>query len=869
MNKSIAISVALLLLLVPSTLSYVVEGSSGVRNSSDVNYYEKGFRYNIQGWVYVHIEGEPYERGYQYGYLASAEIVDMINRWSNWGREVKIMNLFSIKDPERYWRLCKSKTMKTSWKQYPEEYKQEIRGIADGVKVRGEKIHGHDVEFEDIVTLSEMQACWFSLQYFWKRFHPLRDVLNGVENILLGKPTNEEEGFCSAFIATGTATVDGGIVAVHSTQPFYFLDERFNFIVDVQPSEGNRFIMVGSPPGFIWGLTQFYQNDKGIVLMESTLPQGPWRKRGAPIAVRARKAIQYSDCIDDVLENLLDGNNGLYECEWLIGDSKTGEIASIELALYNTPIKRTYNGFYWSCNYPHDPKVQRELSGGISPSISKLFSHIFENLANPRAEKFQELEKKYYGQIDTEIAKKIISTVPLCKNSCDGKITTTKLMENMGLLAHMGNPNGSQWNPTDDEKKKFKQVTELPASGWVEIYPSISKSNKLHMTVDYNDIRKTGIVLWKRKIDDDENMNSSSNVVSEDIVYTYISPGEIYALDAGIGEPIWNRKIGDKIVNHEVSKNLVVIGTDSGVCAITKETGIVKWYQYVGEIHSKPIIVDDLVITSCSNGDIYAFDIDSGDIKWNYELPYSGVISEVERDTVCIGSGDTCYCFNIRDREIRWKFETAGKITASPRTDGNSVYLGSWDGNVYAVDLSTGDLKWKYQTGWGIDSTPDVSDGMVFVGSLDNNFYALDEDSGDLVWYFTCKSAIHSSPAAYGEYVFFGCDDGRFYALDKTNGDLAWSFAPGYFIKNDDVNNYITTPILSDPVVENGIVYIGVKGNIYALDAQTVEPPKESLKKEPEGGILTFILFSLLALLGIAFITLPYFKKKHKQKHEK
>jgi len=45
--------------------------------------YGKGYRYNIQGWVYIHIEGEPYERGYQYGYLASAEISDILKRWIN------------------------------------------------------------------------------------------------------------------------------------------------------------------------------------------------------------------------------------------------------------------------------------------------------------------------------------------------------------------------------------------------------------------------------------------------------------------------------------------------------------------------------------------------------------------------------------------------------------------------------------------------------------------------------------------------------------------------------------------------------------------------------------------------------------------
>ena len=116
-----------------------------------------------------------------------------------------------------------------------------------------------------------------------------------------------------------------------------------------------------------------------------------------------------------------------------MGDSKTGEIASIELALYNTPVKRTFNGFYWSCNLPHDPKVKREVLGVIPTIISNLFPKAFENPITLKAKKFQEIEREYYGQIDIENAKKIISTYPLCYKSCDAKITTTKLMENMGL----------------------------------------------------------------------------------------------------------------------------------------------------------------------------------------------------------------------------------------------------------------------------------------------------------------------------------------------------------------------------------------------------------------------------------------------------
>ena len=133
-------------------------------------------------------------------------------------------------------------------------------------------------------------------------------------------------------------------------------------------------------------------------------------------------------------------------------------------------------------------------------------------------------------------------------------------------------------------------------------------------------------------------------------------------------------------------------------------------------------------------------------------------------------------------------------------------------------------------------------------------------------WHFTCKSAIHSNPVAYGDNVFFGCDDGRFYALNKEDGDFAWSYAPGYTINDDDVNNYITTPILSNPVVEDEVVYFGAKGNIYALDTQTVEKPIEELKENNElNQYMSLILFFIAIIVSIALIIIFRNKKKTKE----
>jgi hypothetical protein len=100
MRKGFAI-----LLIISSFLTIQIFsfGSESQRQQIEIpsispNYYGKGYRYNIQGWVYIHIEGTPYERGYQYGSLAAPEIIDMIYRWSNWIHNIGIIKILPIKN---------------------------------------------------------------------------------------------------------------------------------------------------------------------------------------------------------------------------------------------------------------------------------------------------------------------------------------------------------------------------------------------------------------------------------------------------------------------------------------------------------------------------------------------------------------------------------------------------------------------------------------------------------------------------------------------------------------------------------------------------------------------------------------------------
>ena len=875
------VAIILAVLVIPQVIVTAKENEEEKVTMIHSGSYGKGYRYNIQGWVYLHIEGEPHERGYQYGYLAANEIVDMMKRWSNFGQHDDFMKVFILKKlrnnydelSETYWNLCKERGMKYFWDQYPEEYQEEIKGIAEGIKDRGGMIHGRPVEYQDVFTLSvieETRETYANPGGLGRPFKTIFDYIKtAIKKIIQPKSPVEDDknlGYCTAFMAAGDATADGRVIVSHSLVIANYMAQRTNMILDVQPSEGHRFVMTVFP-GYIWSSQDFLENEAGITLMETVIwpPFGPWKVKGnTPVGVRVRKAIQYSDSIDDVIETLLDGNNGLYPSDWLIGDTEEGEIASLELGLYNHAITRTKNGYLWSCCNMKNNKVRWEQWSVFGLGIiGRLIPYFNKYIPSSIDQKFKELGDKHYGQIDTETVKEIMSTYEICHIVTDCKITDSELIKNLGLWAHLGRPDGFHYIPSDKELKKYHGVQENPGTGWLKIYASKSNPTGLQDLDEENVAKKTSKILWTYQSESSLNAVESSNIVSDE---TYISASinKIITMNAKSGRQKWEKEMGEKIIGTAMSKDTIYTGTEEGVYAIDKETGRIKWEQLIGDVTTDPVIADEEVIVGCSNGNVYSFKVDTGKIEWLQDFTGPAIVSKGP-NKIYIGADNKHYAYDLNSKDLLWEYETNGVITKNSATNKNTVFFGSWDGNLYAFDEKTGELKWTYSTGWGIETTPAIANGIVYVGSNDNNFYAIDEKTGELMWYFTCKAGIHSSPVVYGDLVFFGSDDGNMYALDKTSGELVWSFAPGFTIKDDNVNNFITTPILSDPIVEDGVVYIEVKGTVYALDAQTSEIIETTHKKEESGIDLVLIILVLMCIFSIVLLGQVFIKNRKKQ----
>jgi outer membrane protein assembly factor BamB len=232
-----------------------------------------------------------------------------------------------------------------------------------------------------------------------------------------------------------------------------------------------------------------------------------------------------------------------------------------------------------------------------------------------------------------------------------------------------------------------------------------------------------------------------------------------------------------------------------------------------------------------------------GGVAWKFRTGGPVLSSPLAVDsTVYVGSSDRfVYALDRATGAVRWKFETEGRVSSSPAYFHGVVFVGSLDGRLYAIDAATGARRWAFQTAGeqrftarGIHgaiprtelmadpfdvflSSPAIAGGLVYFGSGDHNVYALDSQTGALRWKFATGDVVHASPAVSNGVVYIGSWDRNMYALDASTGAERWRFQTG-----NDTTIFNQIGIASSAAVSDGLVYFGCRdGHFYAIDAKT------------------------------------------------
>ncbi len=429
------------------------------------------YRFDENGWVYVHLQGTPEEIGFQHGYLLAPEIADAF----------KAIQLEDVHNTHRPWSFFRAAAHDMLWPKIDAEYQAELKGIVAGLHARGVKL-----DLDDIVALNAFEELpgyyvpWYDAQ------HKTADM-----------PHLSSPGNCSAFVATGSYTKNHDIVMGHNAWTSYVDGERWRIIFDIEPQHGYRIVMDGFP-GVITSDDDFGMNSDGIMVTETTISLfNGWNPNGVPEFERSRKALQYATSIADYVKIMNDGNNGGYANDWLLGDRKTGEIARFEQGLKHTRLWTTKDGYFVGSNFPSDPQVTSEET--------TFNVHDMANSANARHTRWDELMKQYKGKIDIQLAEQFeadhfdaytkkegadqrtlcghVDTsahgVPIWDwgpyfpgGAVQGKVTDSEMAVHMSLIARLGHPCGESFyaapflkaHPEYDWEKSI--LRDMPGHPW-------------------------------------------------------------------------------------------------------------------------------------------------------------------------------------------------------------------------------------------------------------------------------------------------------------------------------------------------------------------------------------------------------------------
>lgn len=312
----------------------------------------------------------------------------------------------------------------------------------------------------------------------------------------------------------------------------------------------------------------------------------------------------------------------------------------------------------------------------------------------------------------------------------------------------------------------------------------------------------------------------SSPIVHDGIVYVGSEDGNLYAIDEKTGETHWKFKTGGAVHSSPaVFKNTVYIGSFDGYYyAIDAKTGQLKWkFKSGGEKWS-----GEISFLGLKPVDKYMEDL------WDFFLSSPVINPDKQNSSVFFGSSDgNVYALNANTGELKWKFEVKGSIHCSPVLYKNTLYIGSWDANLYAKDIQTGKQRWKFETGTqlgfkGIESTVAVANDMVYFGARDPFLFALNAETGKLVWkYDAAYSWIISSAVVAGDVLYVGTSDTfALLGLDAKTGKELFKFK---------TNGYV----YSSPAIAGDTAYFGdFTGNFFAVNIKSLGKEWNSFSTE-------------------------------------
>jgi outer membrane protein assembly factor BamB len=311
---------------------------------------------------------------------------------------------------------------------------------------------------------------------------------------------------------------------------------------------------------------------------------------------------------------------------------------------------------------------------------------------------------------------------------------------------------------------------------------------------------RLGQVAWVKNVGGHV---EASPVVVDNKVIVGTMDGVVYALNTIDGSEIWRFVVPGGFIKSAclVDRDVVYCPTfqDGNVYALALDSGSEIWRTgfAVRSWMSSPSLGGNLIFLASTEGFLTAINKRNGKERWRYNLPE-----------------DPC-----RPTGIRYKSYSSPAFDP----DSNTVCFSSYYGAVHSLHTS-GKAVWEtslgapfcgnpYSYGSGVCGSPAIKDQALYIGSLDGNLYALDRTNGQIIWTSNLGNPIRfSSPAIAYDRVYIGGWYGYgagLFCVDALTGEILWKKPMGR--------------IDCSPAVADGTVYVAGSYDLQAFDAFTGE----------------------------------------------
>jgi len=384
-NRRVALATAVTLLAhprgafaqdaTPAAVASPVALAPAALTDEERGWVDAASRFERDGWIHLAINGAPFARGFQHGFLTATEYAEAIRVYSAMTLEATGFDYsFFV---EKAAELHKPKITP--------EILEEMAGLAAGYTKAGVP-----TTVDEIIgwnAYMEMTGYWWPT------------VATQYAN---SAPQGNRKSHCSAFIATGAATVDGQIVIGHESFIEFWMGQFLNVILDITPTEGHRIVMQTSP-GWIASMTDFWVTGAGLVVVETTMVgyEG-YDVTKVPEYVRVRTACQYATSIDEWVALMDAGNNGGYANMWLLGDITRNEIADYEQGLVYQNLRKKSDGWFFGDNAPEDPRIRNLESSDTG------YNDVRQQTGARRV-RWPQMLAQEEGRIDAEVGQKMLA----------------------------------------------------------------------------------------------------------------------------------------------------------------------------------------------------------------------------------------------------------------------------------------------------------------------------------------------------------------------------------------------------------------------------------------------------------------------------